>query len=81
MTMLGFNTLYAKHGNVQCEYGKRRSQSDIFRIARHYKPGLRYLEFIESLKRIVKNNEVFTHNCPNIKARVFFLEIVTIVYT
>jgi len=64
-------TLYAHNGKEQCDRYKRRSQGDLFRIVKYYRPEVTFKEFRQALFNLVNSGKVTTSYCNNINKRVF----------
>ena len=58
--------------DIQCHRGARRSQGDLYLIARYYYPELTFKEFREILFDIVSNDYYNTSYCGTINKRVFW---------
>jgi hypothetical protein len=65
------DTLYVSNGLRQCDCWHRRSQGDLFRIVKYYRPEVTFKEFRQALFNLVNSERLITSYCPNIRKRVF----------
>ena len=66
-----FKTLYVANSAEQCDCGKRRSQGDLFKILKYYKPEVTFKEFRGALFNLLNEKKIVTLFCGDIHKRVF----------
>jgi len=66
------NTINAINGTIQCyRHNFRRSQGDLFRIAKYYYPNITFKKFRAALFKLTSEYKVQTSYCRDIHKRVF----------
>ena len=62
-------------GRLQCKSGARRSTLDIWKIYKFYFGDIDIFSIMRVLYDLVKNGNVNTYRCPNIRKRVYWIDI------
>ncbi len=66
-------TIYTHNNKVQCCNGCRRSQGDLFLLARHYYPEITFEKVRSWLAELIKEGKISANFCRNINKRVFYI--------